>query len=126
MNMTKDTVRRNQAGAIIYDNINDFEYLNIPMIINEEDAPQYEVLSVGTAGKDDIAAVSMDRITMSRTIIPVATIKNSDDSVQAYRLPKELEEWVQHCMNAVREGHKPFPCKVAFGIVDNKFYVEFK
>lgn len=124
--MTKDTVRRNQAGAIIYDNINDFEYLNIPMILKEEDAPVYEVLSVGSAGKDDLAAVSMDRITMSRTVIPIATIKNNDGSAQAYRLPMELEEWVQHCMSAALEGYKPFPCKVAFGIIDNTYYVEFK
>ncbi|MGM7428587.1 hypothetical protein ABRZ22_05045 [Bacillus pacificus] len=124
--MLKDTERRNQAGAIIYDDINDFEYLNIPMVLNEEDAPVYEVLSVGTAGKDDLASVSMDRITMSRTVIPIATIKNNDSSVQAYRLPKELEKWVEHCMNAAREGYKPFPCKVAFGIIDNKFYVELK
>ncbi len=124
--MTKDIVRRNQAGAIIYDNINDFEYLNIPMILKEEDAPVYEVLSVGTAGKDDVAAVSMDRITMSRTVIQVATIKNSDGSVKAYRLPIELAKCVQHCMNAVLEGYKPFPRKVAFGIINNKYYVEFK
>lgn len=124
--MEKDIVRRNQAGAIIYDNINDFQYLNIPMILKEEDATVYEVLSVGTAGKDDVAAVSMDRITMSRTVISVATIKNNDGSVQAYRLPMELEEWVQHCMNAALEGYKLFPCKVAFGIIDNKYYVEFK
>lgn len=124
--MAKDIVRRNQAGAIIYDNINDFEYLNIPMILKEEDAPVYEVLNVGTAGKDDVAAVSMDRITMSRTVIQVATIKNCDGSVKAYRLPIELEKWVQHCMNAVLEGYKPFPRKVAFGIINNKYYVEFK
>ncbi|MDA1795251.1 hypothetical protein [Bacillus cereus group sp. BY8-1LC] len=63
---------------------------------------------------------------MSRTVISVATIKNNDGSVQAYRLPMELEEWVQHCMNAAIEGYKLFPCKVAFGIIDNKYYVEFK
>ncbi|MFE9078401.1 hypothetical protein [Bacillus mobilis] len=91
MNMTKDTERRNKPGAIIHDTINDFEYLNIPMILKKEDSPVYEVLSVRTAGKDDVAAVSMDRITMSRTVIQVATIKDSDGSIQAYRLPLELK-----------------------------------
>ncbi|MGH0678701.1 hypothetical protein ACQVPP_15995 [Bacillus luti] len=124
--MVKDTIRRNQAGAVIHNDINEFKHLNIPVIIKEEDAPLYEVLSVGTAGKEDVAAVSMDRITMSRTFIPVATIKNNDGSIQAYRLPVELEKWVQHCMKAALEGYKPFPSKVAFGIIDNKYYVEFK
>ncbi|QWH63900.1 hypothetical protein EXW39_27745 (plasmid) [Bacillus mycoides] len=124
--MAKDTVRRNQAGAVIHNDINDFMFLNIPMIIKEDDAPLFEVLSVGTAGKDNVAAVSIDRITMSRNVIQIATIRNNDGSVQAYRLPFELDEWVRSCMNAAYNGRNPFPCKVAFGIIDNKFYVEFK
>ncbi|MHA2920751.1 hypothetical protein [Bacillus cereus] len=124
--MEKDIVRRNQAGAVIHNDINEFKFLNIHIIIKEDDAPQFEVLSVGTAGKDDLAAVSMDRITLSRNVIPIATIRNNDGSIQAYRLPLELDEWVQSCMNAAYNNHNPFPCKVAFGIIDNKIYVEFK
>lgn len=126
INVEKDIVRRNQAGAVIHNDINEFKFLNIPMIIKEDDAPLFEVLSVGTAGKDDLAAVSMDRIILSRNIIPIATIRNNDGSIQAYRLPLELEEWVQSCMNAAYNGHNPFPCKVAFGIINNKIYVELK
>jgi len=29
-------------------------------------------------------------------------------------------------MKAASAGKNPFPCKVAFGIIDTKFYVEFK
>lgn len=34
--------------------------------------------------------------------------------------------WVLSCMQTASAGKNPFPCKVSFGIVNNKFYVEFK
>lgn len=41
-------------------------------------------------------------------------------------LPLELEYWVLSCMRAASTGKNPFPCKVAFGIIDTKFHVEFR
>lgn len=126
INMTKDTVRRNQAGAVIHNDIEKFAYLNIPTIIKEEDAPLFKVLSVGCASVDEPASVSIDRIKMARTYTPIVTIKNKDSSVQAYRLPLELLEWVFACMHSAENDHNLFPRKVAFGIIDNKYYVELK
>ena len=50
--------------------------------------------------------------------------KNSDGSIQVFRLPLELEYWVLSCMYAASTGRNPFPCKVAFGIIDTKFHVD--
>ncbi|HFJ9434196.1 hypothetical protein [Bacillus thuringiensis] len=84
--MKSNQIRRNAAGAIIHNDINNHPYLNTP----------------------------------------VATVKNNDGSIQAYRLPLELENWVLSCMHAASVEKNPFPCKVAFGIINNKFHVEFK
>ncbi|MEB9506413.1 hypothetical protein P4J13_20990 [Bacillus anthracis] len=124
--MKENQIRKNTAGAIIHNDINDHPYLNIPMIINEKDGQIHEVLSVGFHTSDAIAMVTTDGFSTTRVNTPVATVKNNDGSIQAYRLPLELENWVLSCMHAASTGKNPFPCKVACGIIDNKFYVEFK
>ncbi|WP_369899801.1 hypothetical protein [Bacillus manliponensis] len=124
--MTEKTVKKNHAGAIIHSNINEFSYLNIPLVLSEEDASIYEVLSAGFVGKDEVAAAMVDRIIMSREEIPIVTIRTGNNSAVAYRLPNELEEWVINAMSAAKAGNNPFPCKVAFGLIGDIFYVELK
>lgn len=97
--MQEAQIRKSAAGAIIHNDINDYPHLNIPMIINEKDGMIYEVLGAG--------------------------FHTNDGSIQLYCLPLELEHWVLSCMRAASVGKNPFPCKVAFGIIDTKFYVEF-
>ncbi|AKR38551.1 hypothetical protein P4K49_29555 [Bacillus cereus] len=124
--MPGNQTRKNGAGAVIHDDINNHAYLNIPMIIDEQHGQVYEVLSVGFHAKEAIAMVTTDGFSTTRANTPIVTIKNDDGSVQAYRLPLELEYWVFSCMRAASTGENPFPCKVAFGILDTKFYVEIK
>ncbi|PGM06385.1 hypothetical protein [Bacillus thuringiensis] len=124
--MQETQQRKNAAGAIIHNDINNHPHLNIPMIINEQDGQIYEVFSVGFHSNDGIAMVTTDGFSTTRVHTPIVTVKNYDGSFQAYRLPLELEYWVFSCLQAASAGKNPFPCKVAFGIIENKFYVEFK
>ena len=119
-------VRKNAAGAIIHNDINNYPYLNIPMIINEKDGMIYEVLSAGFHTNDAVGMLTTDSFATTRVNAPIVTVKNNDGSIKAYRLPLELEHWVLSCMRAASVGKNLFPCKVAFGIIDTKFYVEFK
>lgn len=124
--MSGNQLRKNGAGAVIHDDINNHAFLNIPMVIDEQHGIVYEVLSAGFHARDALAMVTTDGFTTTRVNTPIITIKNDDSTVQAYRLPLELEEWVLACMQAASAGKNPFPCKVAFGIIENKFFVEFK
>ncbi|WP_377863421.1 hypothetical protein [Bacillus sp. R86525] len=124
--MQEAQIRRNAAGAIIHNDINNYPYLNIPMIINEKDGMIYEVLSAGFHTNDAVGMITTDGFATTRVNAPIVTVKNNDDSIQAYRLPLELEHWVLSCMRAASVEKNPFPCKVSFGIIDTKFYVEFK
>lgn len=124
--MQGNQIRKNAAGAIIHNDINNYPHLNIPMIINETDGMIYEVLSAGFHTNDAVGMLTTDSFATTRVNVPIVTVKNSDGSIQIYRLPLELEHWVLSCMRATSIGKNPFPCKVAFGIIDTKFYVEFK
>ncbi len=70
--------------------------------------------------------IKTDGFATSRANIPIVSIKNNDGSIQVFRLPLELEYWVLSCMRTASTEKSPFPCKVAFGIIDTKFHVEFK
>ncbi|QKH04893.1 hypothetical protein FOC93_01570 (plasmid) [Bacillus cereus] len=124
--MQGNQLRKNAAGAIIHNNINNYHILNIPMIINKEDGIIYEVLNAGFQANDAVAMITTDGFATTRVNAPIVTVKNSDGSLQIYRLPLELGYWVLSCMSSASAGKSPFPCKVAFGIIDTKFYVEFK
>ncbi|PET15139.1 hypothetical protein CN513_20690 [Bacillus cereus] len=124
--MQEAQVRKNAAGAIIHNNINNYPHLNIPMIINEKDGMIYEVLSAGFHTNDAVGMLTTDSFATTRVNAPIITVKNNDGSIQAYRLPLELEHWVLSCMRAASVEKNPFPCKVAFGIIDKKYHVEFK
>ncbi|HFT5903658.1 TPA: hypothetical protein ACGSMF_004833 [Bacillus cereus] len=124
--MQETQQRKNAAGAVIHSDINNHPYLNIPMIINEQDGQIYEVFSVGFHSSDGIAMVTTDVFSTTRVHTPIVTVKNDDGSFQAYRLPLELEYWVFSCLQAASAGKNPFPCKVAFGIIDTNFFVGFK
>ncbi|MEB9380215.1 hypothetical protein P4J09_19525 [Bacillus cereus] len=123
--MQEAQIRKSAAGAIIHNDINDYPHLNIPMIINEKDGMIYEVLGVVFHTNDAVAIITTDDFATTRVTAPLITVKNNDGSIQLYRLPLELEHWVLSCMRAASVGKNPFPCKVAFGIIDTKFYVEF-
>jgi hypothetical protein len=122
--MQGNQIRTNAAGAVIHNDINNYHFLNIPMIIDEKDGMIYEVFSAGFHAND--AIVTTDGFSTTRVNTPIVTVKNNDGSFQAYRLPLELEYWVLSCMQTASAGKNPFPCKVAFGIINNKFHVEFK
>ncbi|MEF8683630.1 UNVERIFIED_CONTAM: hypothetical protein ORM23_26830 [Bacillus cereus] len=124
--MQENQIGKNAAKAVLHTDINNYPYLNIPMIINEEDGMIYEVFNAGFHNNDAVAMITTDVFATTRVNTPIVTVKNGDGSFQAYRLPLELEYWVFSCLQAASAGKNPFPCKVAFGIIDNKFYVEFK
>ncbi|PFJ18099.1 hypothetical protein [Bacillus cereus] len=124
--MQAEQTRKNAAGAVIHNEINNYPILNIPMIINEKDGMIYEVFSVGFQSNDGIAMITTDGFATTRVNTPIIKVKNSDGIIQTHRLPLELEYWVLSCMRSASAGKNPFPCKVAFGIIDDKFYVEFK
>ncbi|EOO33649.1 hypothetical protein [Bacillus mycoides] len=124
--MQGNQIRKNTARIVIPNDVNNYPYLSIPMIINEEDKKIYEVLSAGFHTNDAVAMIKTDGFATTRANTPIVTVKNNDSSIQAYRLPLELEYWVLSCMRAASAGKNPLPCKVAFGIIDTKFHVEFK
>ncbi|HDR8434416.1 TPA: hypothetical protein QC285_004231 [Bacillus cereus] len=124
--MQGNQLRKNAAGAFIHNNINSYPILNIPMIINKKHGIIYEVLNAGFQANDAVAMITTDGFATTRVNAPIVTVKNSDGTVQVYRLPLELESWVISCMQAASGGKNPFPCKVAFGIIDTKFFAEFK
>ncbi|QWH15622.1 hypothetical protein EXW38_31075 (plasmid) [Bacillus mycoides] len=124
--MQGNQIRKNTARTVIHNDINNYPYLSIPMIINEKDGKLYEILSAGFHTNDAVAIISTDGFATTRINTPIVTVKNNDSSIQAYRLPLELEYWVLSCMLAASAGKNPLPCKVAFGIIYTKFHVEFK
>ncbi|EJP85745.1 hypothetical protein FC679_15505 [Bacillus cereus] len=124
--MQENQLRRNPARTVIDNNINNYPYLNIPMIINEKDGMVYVVLNAGFHNNDAVAMITTDGFATTRVNTPIVSVKNNDGSIQAYRLPLELEYWVLSCMCAASTGENPFPCKVSFGIIDTNFHVDFK
>ncbi|MGG0650961.1 hypothetical protein QRE62_01355 (plasmid) [Bacillus mycoides] len=124
--MQGNQLRRNTARTVIHNDINNYPHLNIPMIINEKNGMIYDVFNAGFHINDAVGMITTDGFATTRVNAPIVSIKNDDGSIQIYRLPLELEYWVISCMHAASRGKNPFPCKVAFGIIDTKFHVEFK
>ncbi|PDY76523.1 hypothetical protein [Bacillus cereus] len=124
--MQGNRIKKNSVRTVIHNDINNYPYLNIPMIINEKDGKIYEVLSAGFHTNDAVAMITTDGFATTRVNTPIVSVKNNDGSIQVYRLPLELEYWALSCMRAASTEKNPFPCKVAFGIIDTKFHVEFK
>lgn len=124
--MQGNQIKKNTARTVIHNDINNYPYLNIPMIINEKDAKLYEILSTGFHTNDAVTMIKTDGFATTRANTPIVTVKNNDGSIQVFRLPLELEYWVLSCMRTGSTEKSPFPCKVAFGIIDTKFHVEFK
>ncbi|WP_072180663.1 hypothetical protein, partial [Bacillus cereus] len=95
--MQWNQIRRNPARTVIDNNINNYPYLNIPMIINEKDGMVYVVLNAGFHNNDAVAMITTDGFATTRVNTPIVSVKNNDGSIQAYRLPLELEHWVLSC-----------------------------
>lgn len=98
--MQGNQLKKNTAGLVIHNDIKKYPFLNIPMIINEEDGMVYEVLSAGFYTNDAVAMITTDDFITTRVNAPIITVKNNDGSIQVYRLPLELEHWVLSCMRA--------------------------
>ncbi|EJQ32406.1 hypothetical protein IEC_05418 [Bacillus toyonensis] len=124
--MQGNQIRKNATGAVIHNDINNYPFLNIHMIINENDGMIYEVFNAGFHANNTLAIITTDGFDETRLNTPIVTVKNNAGSFQVYRLPLELEDWVLFCMRSASVGKNPFPCKVAFGIIDTKFHVEFR
>ncbi|KXY68784.1 hypothetical protein AT261_23625 [Bacillus cereus] len=106
--MTNSVV--NKAGAKIYSDINKHEMLELPVLVNNKsNGIIHEVLSVGLQGAQRE---------------PIVTIKKSNQEAIAYRLPKDLQGWVENAMFLTMQGMNPFPSRVEFGILDNRAFVE--
>ncbi|WP_257133422.1 hypothetical protein [Bacillus wiedmannii] len=119
-------MRKNTAGVVIHNDINSYPFLNIPMIINQKDGVIYEVLSAGFQANDAVAMITTDGFAITWVNALIVTVKNNYGSIQIYRLLLELKYWLISCMLAASEGKNSFPCKVAFGIIDTKFFAGFK
>ncbi|PGE94174.1 hypothetical protein, partial [Bacillus toyonensis] len=113
--MQGNQIRKNAAGAVIHNDINNYPFLNIPMIINEKNGMIYEVFSAGFHINDAATMITTDVFATTRVNTPIVRIKNNVGIIQTYRLPLELEYWVLSCMRSASAGKNPFPCKVAFG-----------
>lgn len=97
----------NKAGAKVYLDVNKHELLEIPVLKNDgEQGVIYHVLSVG----------------IGRQGIPTVTIKNSNKKALVYRLPMELQGWVQSSTGMAMQGINPFPSKVEFGEINDTIY----
>jgi hypothetical protein len=100
----------NKAGAKIYSDINKHEFLKFPVLKDEkEEGVIHEVLSVGVLGGQRE---------------PVITIKQPEQGAAAYRLPRDLQEWVEHSMGMKLQGFDLFPAKVEFGILNERVFAE--
>lgn len=110
--MQGNQIRKNTARTVIHNDINNYPYLSIPMIINEKDGKLYEILSAGFHTNDAVAIISTDGFATTRVNTPIVTVKNNDSSIQAYRLPLELEYWVLSCMRAASAGKIRFHVKL--------------
>ncbi|AFU17210.1 group-specific protein (plasmid) [Bacillus thuringiensis MC28] len=105
-------IRKSAAGAVIHNDINNYPFVNIPMIINEEDGMIYEVFSAGFHVSDAAAMITTADFATNRVNAPIVTVKNNDGSIQAYRLPLELEHWVLSCMHAASAEKNRFHVKL--------------
>lgn len=102
----------NKAGAKIYKDITKHEVMKIPVLMNDKaEGVVHHVLSVGMAG------------TLTQRE-PIATIKNSNQEVVVYRLPEELQGWVEQSMDMSMQGIKPFPTDIEFGTLNGRTYAE--
>lgn len=100
----------NKAGAKVYLDANKHELLAIPVLKNDEERGViHHVLSVGI-GKQGI---------------PTVTIKNPNKKALVYRLPPELQGWVQSSTGMAMQGLNPFPSSVEFGKTDGTIYAHF-
>lgn len=100
----------NKAGAKIYSDINKHELLKLPVLVDTKaNGTIHEVLSVGFQGEQRE---------------PIVTIKKSNQEVIAYRLPKDLQGWVEGSMFMTMQGMNPFPTRVEFGILNNRAFAE--
>lgn len=97
----------NKAGAKVYLDANKHELLEIPALKNDgERGVVHHVLSVG----------------IGRQGVPTITIKNPNNKALVYRLPMELQEWVQASIGMARQVPNLFPTNVEFGEIDNTIY----
>ena len=100
----------NNAGAKIYHDIQKHEFLEIPVLDNaSESGNVYNVLSVGFIGAQRE---------------PVASVKEPNGNVIAYRLPHELNGWIENAISMKMMGISLFPSKVEFGVLNDRVYVE--
>ena len=93
----------NRSGAKLYSDVSKHKELQI----NEPKI--YHVLSVGVVGGQRTS---------------VATIKEEDESVVVYRLPYQLDEWVQSSVVMSHGGFNIFPSDVEFGTIGERVYAE--
>ncbi|MEC2531248.1 hypothetical protein P9W97_28585, partial [Bacillus cereus] len=80
--MQGNQLKKNTAGVVIHNDIKKYPFLNIPMIINEEDGMVYEVLNAGFYTNDAVAMITTDDFTTTRVNAPIITVKNNDGSIQ--------------------------------------------
>ncbi|OJD60985.1 hypothetical protein BAU27_13235 [Bacillus sp. NH11B] len=98
--MQGNQIRKNTTRTVIHNDINNYPYLSIPMIINEKDGNIYEILSTGFHTNDAVAIITTDGFATTWVNTPIVSVKNNDGNLQLYRLPLELEYWVLSCMSA--------------------------
>lgn len=52
------------------------------------------------------------------------TIEEKDGTISAYRLPHQLDDWVQVSMMMSTQGLNVFPSEVEFGKINGRIYAE--
>lgn len=72
--MQVNQIRKNAAGAVIHNDINNYPFLNIPMIINVKNGMIYEVFSAGFHVNDAAAMITTDGFATTRVNAPIVSI----------------------------------------------------
>jgi hypothetical protein len=100
----------NKAGAKIFKDLKKHNFIEVPVLRNQEDqGAVHNVLSVGFLG-------------LQRE--PIATVKEPNGTITAYRLPHELIGFVESLMETKLQGIDMFPSKVEFGKLNDRIYAE--
>lgn len=94
---------KNKAGALIYHDTSKHTILDVtsPCV--------HRVLTIGYGGSP---------------LIPLVTIKETDGSVIACRIPHQLYAWALYFFKSISNNKNPFPSDVEFGTEDGCVYAE--
>ncbi len=102
--------------------------MKMPSLKSEKETGSvFEVKKVGfvLADKNECKAKGLNapEAPGGKLALPTAVVLFGD-KYELCRLPVELSEWVQQCVDMAHAGMNTFPTKVEFGMLSNRSYAE--